>query len=118
VPRWSPALKAEATSHLRRVLTDVGDPAQERLFRMNVTLCLHRAASIDERRQLPSWFIERPWNGLAGGPVEVLWENVPGAISTKPCHRPRKRILDPRDPLLWLPVDCGVCPPCQARARC
>jgi hypothetical protein len=46
----------------------------------------------------------------------VLWENVPGGDSTKPCHHPYRRQLC-RSPLLWLPVDCGNCPPCRARRR-
>jgi hypothetical protein len=116
VPRWSRAVLDEAEQRLRDALLGVGNNQRERLFRMNVTLCLHRAATDAEVEQQPGWFHTSKACGLAGGPVEVLWENVPGSASTKPCEHPRKRQLNPGDPLLWLPIDCGRCKPCKARA--
>lgn len=117
VPRWPSGYRLEAPTRMREVLGGCGDEARERLFRMNVTMCLHRAATDAEVRTQPEWFLSAPGCGLAGGPVEVLWENVPGAASTKPCRAPRKHVLDRSDALMWLPVDCGKCPPCRARAR-
>ena len=117
VPRWSPEMRLDAETRLRAALSGVGDTARERLFRMNVTLCLHRAATAHEVAQQPEWFHSHPACGLAGGPVEVLWENTLGAASTKPCRNPLKRMLGKSDPLLWLPVDCGRCESCRARAQ-
>jgi hypothetical protein len=116
VPRWSKFERMDAEDRLRELLEPVGDTTRERLFRMNVTLCLHKAATDEEARRQPVWFRTHPAVALAGGPVEVLWENVTGALSTKPCRRPKKVPLDPVDRLLWLPRDCGECPPCRARA--
>jgi hypothetical protein len=117
VPRWAPAVRFEAEAGLRAALDGVGDPTRERLFRMNVTLCLHRAATDAEVAGQPDWFLTHPACGLAGGPVEVLWENTPGADSTKPCRSPRKMVLPGvKDPLLWIPQDCGRCKSCRARA--
>jgi hypothetical protein len=116
VPRWSQDHLRDGEAELRSMLDGVGDPSRERLFRMNVTLCLHRAATDEEVSRMPSWFHTYPACALAGGPVKVLWENVPGSLSTKPCTKPTKRKLDKRDPLLWLPMDCGRCPPCVARS--
>jgi hypothetical protein len=116
VPRWTLDERLLAEARLRELLEPVGDRARERLFRMNVTLCLHRAATDEEVARQPAWFHTHPAVALAGGPVEVLWENVSGSASTKPCDRPTKIPLDVRDPLLWFPKDCGACPPCRARA--
>lgn len=116
VPRWSNDALIDGEQRLRTLLSGVGDSSRERLFRMNITLCLHRAATDQEVAQMPPWFHTYPACGLAGGPVKVLWENVPGSESTKPCKAPVKIKLDKRDPLLWLPEDCGKCAPCRARA--
>lgn len=94
----------------------IGDEAQQRLFRMNVTVCLHRAARSDEVATLPERFHTSPAVGIAGGPVEVLWETVPGKPSTKPCHQPGHALVVRGRPDLWVPVDCGDCAPCRARA--
>jgi hypothetical protein len=83
---------------------------------MQVTMCLHRALTPEEVSQLPDYFHTDPATDLAGGPVAILRETVEGWPSTKPCHAPIKHKLDPRDPLLWFPIDCGECGPCQARA--
>jgi len=114
VPDWSGPQRRDAERLLRTVLFGVGDPTRERLFRMNVTLCLHRAATDAEVAAQPAWFLEAPGCGLAGGPVEVLAESVPGALSTKPCERPIREPFD-RHPHGWLPVGCGECGPCRAR---
>lgn len=117
VPRWSEATRLEAEAALRATLEGVGDSTRERLFRMNVTLCLHRAATAVEVAGQPDWFHTHPAIGLAGGPVEVLWENTLGADSTKPCRHPRKvQFPGAKDPLLWIPQDCGQCRSCRARA--
>lgn len=116
VPRWTPNLLSEMTGQLMGVLNGVGDMSRQRMFRMNLTLCLHRAATDVEVGFMPDWFHKSKACGLAGGPVEVLWETVTGSQSTKPCKHPRKHQLDASDPLLWLPLDCGTCAPCLARA--
>jgi hypothetical protein len=113
---WSADTRAWAERRLRAALEGVGDPGRERLFRMNVTLCLHRAATDDEvAAQPPALRAAARW-GLAGGPVEVLWENTPGGASTRPCAAPGRHYPGP-DRLLWIPTDCGACAPCRARTR-
>jgi hypothetical protein len=113
---WSERLMSESTELLRRVLGPAGNPARERVFRMQVTLCVHRALTPDEVDSLPAYFHEDPPVDIAGGPVEIIWENEPGLPSTKPCHQPERISLDPRNRLLWFPADCGACAPCRARA--
>src|SRR5438105_6692773 len=75
----------EAYRLLCKGLIGRGDQGRERLFRMNVTLCLHRAATAEEIRPLPqSW--KDDLSGMAGGPVEILWsKGVPVPESCKPC---------------------------------
>jgi hypothetical protein len=113
---WSPQLRDESAALLRRLLGPAGNPARERLFRMNVTLCLHRACTDDEVAALPAYFHDDPPTGLAGGPIEVLWESEPGAATTRPCENPTRTFMGTTDPLLWVPLDCGACEPCRARA--
>ena len=122
VPEWSPAQLREAEKLLLRTLLGVGDPNQERLFRMNITLCLHRAASAWDLSHVPAWFYAAPGTGLAGGPVAILRETVPGRASTKPCLAPIRDPLPgpigiPLSPHAWVPKDCGRCEPCRSRAR-
>jgi hypothetical protein len=112
---WSPQTVAESERLLLRLLDGAGNPARERLFRMQITLCLHRALTPEEVAQLPDSFHAEPAVDLAGGPVAILRETEPGLPSTQPCERPRRQSLDPSDPLLWLPLDCGACSPCRAR---
>lgn len=101
---------------LWEVMDGAGDESRQRLFRMNVTTCLHRAARADEVARVPAYFHTCEAVGLAGGPVAVLWETVPGKPSTKPCENPRRQIAIPSRPDLWIPGDCGDCEPCRARA--
>lgn len=114
--RWSKGLRDASVAILRDVVHGVGDPTRERLFRMNITLCMHRALTDEEVAGLPkSWHAAAPMD-IAGGPVEVLRESTPGALSTQPCKKPGKRVIMMKQPELWLPIDCGKCPPCKARA--
>jgi hypothetical protein len=113
---WSPAMLQESADVLRRVLGPAGDPTRERLFRMQISVCLHRAATPEEIAGLPAYFHADPATDLAGGPVEILFESEEGSASTRPCHTPRRLPLDPSNRLLWFPLDCGQCPPCRARA--
>lgn len=113
---WSKQTVEESIDLLRRMIGPAGDRSRERIFRMNVTMCLHRALTAAEVAALPAYFHADPSVDLAGGPVEVLWESEPGWPSTMPCHDPRRYLLDPRDTQLWVPLDCGACPPCLARA--
>lgn len=102
---------------LGELVDGVGDVSRQRLFRMNVGMCLHRAATGAEVATAPEWFHTSSACGLAGGPVEVLWENVPGRPSTKPCEQPTRVTVIPGRPDLWVPVDCEQCGPCRARAE-
>lgn len=113
---WRTRELREAEQELRRALEGVGDPSMERLFRMNITLCLHRAVSAEEAARLPAEWDEAP-GGLAGGPIEVLWQHgVPDLPQTKPCEAPTREVIDASRPDLWLPGDCGICAPCLGRA--
>lgn len=98
------------------VLDGRGDPRRERSFRMCITLCRHRAISDKENDELPESFHKAPATDIAGGPVEVLWssQDMPKSDSVLPCRDPGKVPL-PGQHELWLPVDCGRCPPCVAR---
>jgi hypothetical protein len=111
-------LKAEAERLVRQALKGVGDERFERLFRMNITYCLHRALSEDEVAGLPAAW-ERAPGGLAGGPVEVLWQRgIPDDLqAAKCCENPHRMVVIPSRPDLWVPTDCGKCPPCLARAE-
>lgn len=115
---WTAEMRAEGERLLKEALAGVGDPTRERLFRMNVTLCLHRALTADEVAGLPTSFHQAPPVDLAGGPVEVLWETEEGTPSTRPCVAPHHIPLPGlgSHPMLWLPGDCGACEPCRARA--
>lgn len=105
----------EAERQLREIVEGVGNTHRERLFRMNITLCLHRAATDEEVAAQPEWFRTAPGNGLAGGPVAVLSETEIGSDSTRPCHNPKRFVIDPSSPHGWIPQDCGKCPSCLAR---
>lgn len=117
VPEWSESQRREAERQLRKMVEGVGNTSRERLFRMNVTLCLHRAATKDEVSDQQEWFMTCPGSGLAGGPVEVIFETEIGSESTRPCKTPRKRVIEPENPHGWIPIDCGSCEPCIARQR-
>ena len=114
---WSADELALASRLAQSALSGVGDPARQRAFRMNVTYCVHRAVAGEEKSRLPAEWACAP-GGLAGGPVEVLWsrgiEHRPAAM---PCREPGRLVLDRSRPDLWVPEDCGRCPPCLARAR-
>lgn len=118
--RYSPAMRAQARKYLWAHVRNVGDHNRFRLFRMQVTTCLHVAVSDEELERLPAAWREWPGTALAGGPVEVLEERgIPDIPSTKPCHNPTREPIpgneyDPGE--LWVPIDCGRCPPCRARA--
>lgn len=106
--QWRRMEITDGVHRLHRLLDGVGDSTRWRLFRMNLTLCMHRALSVEEAAQLPA---ARACH-LAGGPVEVLAESQPGAASTQPCRNPRWSRLSAH---VKLPADCGECDTCQAR---
>lgn len=100
------------------LLAGVGDPERERMFRMCITLCLHRGVRADELAQIPEWWHTAESVDLAGGPLHIYYaRGVPDVESAKPCHAPRKAHAFPGRRDLYLPEDCGQCPPCRARAR-
>lgn len=105
-------MRRRAERVLLDVLKGVGDGRKERLFGMCLTTCVHRAASAKEIAGFPEACRTKRSRFLAGGPVEVMRESVPGRPSTQPCHNPRKAELEPG---IWLPIDCEACPPCLAR---
>jgi hypothetical protein len=116
--RWSKKEIEAGYKRLAYALRGVGDPALERLFRMNVTLCLHRAATVEEVAGLPaSWHGDEA--GLAGGPIEVLWsKGIEVTDSCLPCKSPKHYVVDRSRPDLWVPIDCRQCGPCRARQAC
>lgn len=113
---YNKAERRRALRLLKQVLSGVGDERWTRFFRMNLTYCLHRGLSNSEIECLPGWWHSAPAVHLAGGPVEVFWSRgiAPGAVSADPCHSPRKHFVSDA---LWIPMDCGQCPPCRARAE-
>lgn len=112
---WTRAERRRADKRLDKLLGNVGDPTRERAFRMNLTLCLHRALSDREIATLSDEWKAAPAEFLAGGPVEVLWQKgVADAPSTRPCAEPRMRPLLPGSRVL-VPLDCGRCESCVAR---
>ena len=116
---WPPREVARAERSLREVLSGVGDENYERYFRMCITACFHRVLSTEELVTLPIPACDLKPKDLAGGPLEVFWERgVADVPSTKPCVNPRKEYLtDGRGVApLYLPMDCGQCAPCRARA--
>jgi hypothetical protein len=114
--KWTREEFERGYQRLCAALSGVGDESMERLFRMNVTLCLHRAATAAEVAALPaSWHGDE--SGAAGGPVEVLWsKGIEAAPSCLPCESPGHGLIPGCRPDLWVPIDCGRCEPCVARA--
>lgn len=116
--RYSQQQRRAAIARLKAMLAEVGDVARTRVFRMNVTMCLHKAVTDAELVSLvPAW-ADGKGVDIAGGPVEVLEETVPGAASTRPCENPQRGVINRARPDLWIPIDCGSCEPCRARASC
>lgn len=115
--KWDRKALTAAESVLLWLLDGVGDLSAERLFRMNLTLCLHRALSHGEADGLPDWWKQRPGVHVEGGPLEVLRSRgVARTPSLEPCAAPETQIISPGSPVR-LAVDCGRCESCQARAR-
>src|SRR5262245_38334777 len=79
--RWTDGIKRQAEALLRSAVRGVGDESRERLFRMNVTYCLHRASTDAEVAGQDDEFRLLAPTGLAGGPVEILSETEVGSDS-------------------------------------
>lgn len=107
---WDAETRDGMTTNLRLILDGVGDESRERIFRMNLTLCAHRALTDAELDELPGYGQVCPTH-LAGGPIEVLWESEYGGLSTMPCAAPHRQMMG----TTWLPIDCGRCATCEAR---
>lgn len=116
VDDWAPPVRDRARRALEEMLSGIGDESAQRLYRMNVTMCMHRRVTDEEEAALPLSFCDLPALDIAGGPVEILWENVSQRPSTRPCESPRHDVVLPGRPDLWFPGDCGECEPCGARA--
>lgn len=115
---WSKSRRLLIEEVLReQVLAGVGDESAERVFRMNVTLCIHRALTEEEEAGLGPAFCDAEAIHIAGGPIEILSETVPNRPSTQPCENPEHKVIDPLRLDLWFPYDCGECEPCRARAK-
>jgi len=115
--KWKEDAFERGYAMLSKALTGVGTNTKERLFRMNITLCLHRAAREEEIAELPEGWQKAP-TGMAGGPVALIWSHgIPCVDSCKPCENPTHQVLYDKRPDLWVPLDCGKCPPCVARAK-
>ncbi len=107
------AQRVQVTDALVELLDGIGNPEHERCFRMNATICIHRALSASEEASLSPEWCALPAIHLAGGPVELLWSRgVQDTPSVRPCKQPTKHWLDRRT---WIPLDCGRCAPCVAR---
>lgn len=121
--RWLEWQKKASRQALWQVLRNVGDRAKGwRLFRMNITYCLHLAVSDEELEVLGPQWMDQPGGALAGGPVQVLdFGNCGTAPSVLPCENPGHEMLPMApgqveiDPDMWLPRDCGICEPCLDR---
>lgn len=112
--RWTPTVLASAQESLDFLLDGIGDASRQRSFRMTVTLCRHRALSVEEHDALPVEWHDAPATDIAGGPVEVLWHRgIPERLSTLPCENPTKVPMGSHG--AWFPLDCEACPPCVAR---
>lgn len=110
------AERKQAKRVAEKVLKGAGDPRHERAFRMCITYCLHRALSPAEVSLLdPEKLVRRGW--LAGGPIEVYYSRGLAAqqVSAEPCHNHGRQLIPGLPSRLYLPVDCGKCPPCVAR---
>lgn len=114
--RWGRREFDHAEKLASDTLAGVGDPGRQRAFRMNITFCIHRAVSDTEIGELPRQWRLAP-GSLAGGPVEVLWSRgIEHRPASQACHKPGHRMIIAGRPDLWVPDDCGACPPCLARA--
>lgn len=115
----NPNLRRDGVELLEQVLDGVGDGRWERLFRMCVTLCLHRGLSDEEIARLPTWWREAKGKALAGGPLKVYYSRgVPeGLVSCDPCEKPGREYFPGHRRNIWVPIDCGKCPPCLQRAE-
>jgi len=118
---WGRPSKRHARNLLEVALAGVGDPTRWRLFRMQVTYCLHRAVSDHELELLPEEWKSMKGSALAGGPVEILDSSgCANRASVEPCDNPRRIPLSeltgvPSHTEAWFPEDCGICPSCRDR---
>jgi len=123
--RWPAWVKDKAKRTLWQTLKGAGDMNQGwRMFRMNITYCLHVAVSDHELELLPGVWQDQPGGALAGGPVAVLDSgNCGTSPSVLPCENPGREALPlsgdqmVTDPDMWFPRDCGLCEPCLDRIR-
>ena len=113
--RYDANQRHNAELMLARLLYGVGDERWGRFFRMNLTYCLHRGVSDTELASVSCSWGDIPAKDIAGGPVEVFWtKGIPaGMVSADPCQAPIRQYVSGE---IWLPIDCGECPPCKARA--
>jgi hypothetical protein len=110
-PAWNADKRSRAEGLLNMALRGLGDSSRERVFRMNLTYCKHRAVSNGEAAGLPGSFWSCGPQHLAGGPLEIISETVEGSLSTRPCEHPTQERMGKT----WVPTDCKACGPCRAR---
>jgi hypothetical protein len=109
-------LKAAKEVVRRSLLKGIGDVSMERMFRMCMTLCFHRALTREEIEGLPPQFLANKPRDFAGGPLHTYYSRgVPKDLPTLvPCMKPRKTYLD-MSLENYVVNDCGECRPCMAR---
>lgn len=120
VEKWRAETLLVAEKRLEEVLWGIGDQSRERCFRMNVTLCRHRALSKNEGAHVMGMWkaFGLPPRHMAGGPIEVLWmKGIKDTPSTRPCANPTRKPLDVKGNV-WMPIDCEECESCLARLEC
>lgn len=120
---WPRSQVEKGINRLSAVLAGVGDKKKERVFRMCITLCMHRALADEEVAALPPGWLERPALDVAGGPVEIIYtRGTVDSPSVMPCENMARRPLptgrDYKGRPLWVPDECGRCAPCKARDAC
>lgn len=122
---WSDHRRACLLDLLRRALSGVGDETRERLFRMQPALCLERALTPAESAEIPAERQALKAAHIFGGPVE-LFSSFVDVTAGNPCEKPTRQYhrrqqkrggFGSIETDLWVPIDCGECPPCLAREK-
>jgi len=115
-PLWSERLRLEIAAELLDFLDGAGNPNRQRTFRMTESLGVVRAVTGAEWETFSEAFHNAEPLRFDTGPVEILSENWPGRLATRPCENPRRVPVPGEHQLIWYPVDCGACAPCIDRA--
>ncbi len=105
----------EAERQMDKAMRRVGDKTRQRCFRTGMVFFIERALNDLEIARLP-----KDWPHVLtvapSIPLEVLWSTVEECPSHQPCASPGWT-EHPEEPKLMIPVGCGVCSSCAARAQ-